>query len=62
MLRWSVLALSVLVNLPVLWDALAAQTVPVETVLVRLVVTVPIVALLLAFVRSASRGPAEPPS
>lgn len=55
MLRWSVLALALLVSAPTLWEGFVTQTIPVDDVLVRFLITVPIVALLLAFVRSASR-------
>ncbi len=55
MLRWSVVGLAVLLNLPGLYGALVEQTVDVDNVLIRLLITVPIVAVLLAFVRSSGR-------
>ncbi|SHG28298.1 hypothetical protein SAMN05443575_1911 [Jatrophihabitans endophyticus] len=60
MLRWSVLALSVLVNLPVFYGGLVEQNVPVEEVLTRFLITVPIIAILLAAVRAASRRSSDP--
>lgn len=54
MLRWSVLAVTALVNAPVVWSAFVAQTVPIEAVLIRLLVTLPIIAVLVAFVRATA--------
>lgn len=53
MLRGSVLGLALLVNLPVLWAALGTQTVPVDAALIRLLITLPVVAVLLGGVRLA---------
>ena len=53
MLRWSVLMVSLIVNLPALWAALVEQQIPTEQACFRLLVTVPIVAILLMSVRSA---------
>jgi hypothetical protein len=64
MLRGSVLALTLLLNLPTLWAALGTQTVSLDSALVRLLVTLPIVAVLLGGVRLAMAArpqPAEKP-
>lgn len=59
MLRWSVLAVAVVLNLPVAYATLVEQTTSVDTLLVRLLITVPIVAVLLAAVRIATRTPSD---
>ena len=56
MLRWSVLALSLLVDAPVVWSSFVSQTTTVEAALVRLLITIPIVAALLGFVRLAGQS------
>ncbi len=53
--RWSVICAVLLVNAPVLWAALAEQTVPVSAALVRLLITAPVAGLLLAGLRAATR-------
>lgn len=57
MLRGSVLLAAILVNFPVLWAALADQTVSVDTALIRLLITLPIVAVLLGALRMAAKKP-----
>lgn len=59
MLRWSVLALALVVNLPVMYESLVEQTVPVDSMITRLLVTIPIVAALLAGLRLATRKPSD---
>lgn len=53
MLRPSVLLVTLLVNAPIIWDALGRQTTSTDALLVRLLITLPIVALLLGGVRAA---------
>ncbi len=60
MLRWSVLAIALVINMPVVWDALVEQTLPVDTLITRLLITVPIVAVLLGALRLAARRPSDP--
>ncbi|GAB2468515.1 hypothetical protein GCM10027265_17050 [Jatrophihabitans fulvus] len=55
MLRWSVLGLALIVSLPTFYQGLVAQTISVDTMLIRFLVTLPIVGILLGFVRSAMR-------
>ena len=55
MLRPSVLVVTLLLNAPSLWSALGAQTTSTEGAVVRLLVTLPIVAVLLGFLRTALR-------
>ena len=57
MLRGSVLLAAILVNFPVLWAALADQTVSVDTAVTRLLITLPIVAVLLGALRLAAKKP-----
>ena len=60
MLRLSVVVVSLLVNAPTLWAAFGRQTASVDTALVRLLITIPIVVVLLGGVRLAMK-PAPPP-
>ena len=53
MLRFSVLLVTLAVNVPVLYQALWTQTIPVDNLLIRLLITLPIVALLLGGARTA---------
>jgi hypothetical protein len=59
MLRPSVLLVTLLVNAPSLWAAFGRQTAGADAALLRLVISLPIVAVLVACVRTASR-PREP--
>lgn len=54
MFRGSVLLCALLFNAPGIWQALALQTVSLETVAVHFLLTVPIIAVLLYLVRLAS--------
>jgi hypothetical protein len=62
MIRGSVLVIALLVNAPNIWKALAEQTISVESAAVHYLITVPIVAVLLALVRLAARKPAPGPA
>jgi hypothetical protein len=55
MFRWSVLAVALLATAPTIWAALGDQTVSVTSALIHYLVAVPIVAILLAMVRFASK-------
>jgi small neutral amino acid transporter SnatA (MarC family) len=55
MFRASVLSLAVLLSAPTIWAALGAQTISVQTALMRFLITVPIAAVLLALVRTAGK-------
>jgi hypothetical protein len=59
MIRWSGLGLALLLNARVLWDALGAQTVPVDTAVTHILITVPIVAVLLGGLRMATKVSAQ---
>jgi hypothetical protein len=54
MFRGSVLLCALLFNAPAIWQALALQTVGLETVAVHFLLTVPIIAVLLYLVRMAA--------
>jgi hypothetical protein len=54
MLRGSVLLVALLISAPVVWQALVDQTVDVESAVIRFLIAVPVAAVLLAMVRSAS--------
>jgi hypothetical protein len=60
-LRGSVLLCALLFNAPLIWQALAEQSVSLDTATVHFLITVPVVAVLLAFVRAAATPP-RPPS
>ncbi|MGH8959595.1 MAG: hypothetical protein ACRDWT_00050 [Jatrophihabitantaceae bacterium] len=53
MFRGSVLFCALLFSAPVLWQALADQTISVEAALVRFLIAVPVAAILLGLVRMA---------
>jgi len=57
MFRASVLALALLFNAQTLWRACVEQTVPLETALVRLLIAIPVAAVLVGGVRIATRRP-----
>lgn len=54
MLRGSVLLVALLFSAPVLWQALIHQTVDIEAAVIRFLIAVPVAAVLLALLRSAS--------
>jgi K+-sensing histidine kinase KdpD len=54
MLRWSTIALALMLSAPTLWQALVDQTVPVDTAVLRFLLAVPIAAILLGLVRAAA--------
>ena len=57
MFRTPVLLLALLFNAPIIWQALGAQTLPVEEATIRFIITVPVVAILLGMIRIAgARG------
>lgn len=62
MLRGSVLVCATLFCLPTLWQLLVAQSIPLETAMVRFLIAVPVSAVLLALVRAAMRHRADPPA
>jgi hypothetical protein len=55
MLRGSVLGLALLFSAPTIWQALADQTISVQTALIRFLIAVPIAAVLLGLVRTAMK-------
>lgn len=55
MLRGSVLLLALVFTFPTLWAALVDHTIPVDTAIVRFLVALPVAAVLLALVRTATR-------
>lgn len=59
-----VLLLAALVSAPAAWSALRDHTMPVDVLLARFLIAVPVCALLVAFVRAVTRSyghtPAEP--
>lgn len=59
MLRWSVLGMTLAVDAPTLWSSFMTQTTTVESALVRVLITIPIVAVLLGFVRLACATPTQ---
>lgn len=59
MLRWSVLGMSLLVDGPALWSSFITQTTTIESALVRVLITIPIMAALLGCVRLATAPPAQ---
>jgi hypothetical protein len=60
MVRGSVLMLALLFNAPLIWQALADQTVSAESAAVHFLITVPVVAVLLALLRAATSRPSRP--
>lgn len=61
MLRGSVLLFALLLNAHVVWQALADQSVSLESATIHFLITVPIVAVLFALVRVASSRPRRRP-
>jgi hypothetical protein len=57
MARGSVLLFALLINARVIWQALADQTVSLESATVHFLITVPIVAVLFGLLRMAARRP-----
>ena len=57
MARGSVLLFALLVNARVIWQALAEQSVSLESATIHFLVTVPIVAMLFGLLRMAARRP-----
>jgi hypothetical protein len=51
--RWSTIALALLLSAPVLWKALAEQTIPVDTAVFRFLLALPVAAVLLGLFRAA---------
>jgi hypothetical protein len=56
-MRWSVILLAFVVTLPTLYSALWVQTVPVDSAVIHFLIAVPIMAILVAVVRVASKPP-----
>jgi hypothetical protein len=61
MLRGSVLLAALLINARVIWQALADQSVSLESATIHFLITVPIVAVLFGLVRMASSRPRRRP-
>jgi hypothetical protein len=59
MARGSVLLFALLINARVIWQALAEQSVSLESATVHFLITVPIVAILFGLLRMAARRPAS---
>jgi hypothetical protein len=57
MARGSVLLFALLINARVIWQALAEQSVSLESATVHFLITVPIVAILFGLLRMAARRP-----
>lgn len=55
MLRGSVLLLAFVFSFPTIWSALVDRTITVDTAIVRFLIALPVAAVLLALVRSATR-------
>lgn len=51
--------LALLFNAPLIWQALADQTVSAESAAVHFLITVPVVAVLLALLRAATSRPSR---
>ena len=60
MFRVSVLLAALLVNAPTIWATLGTQSVPVQTMMIRFLISVPIMAVLLAGVRVAMNPSSRP--
>jgi hypothetical protein len=60
MLRGSVLLCALLFNAPLIWQALAEQSVSLQTATIHFLITVPVVAVLLGALRAAAAPPRRP--
>jgi hypothetical protein len=61
--RWSTILLALLLSARVLWQGFMAQTIPVESAVIRFLLAVPVAAILLGLFRAATakgEAPQEP--
>jgi hypothetical protein len=61
MLRKCVIVAALIFNAPIIWQALGPQTVDVDQAAIRFLLTIPVAAVLLGFLRAATMTPPEPP-
>jgi hypothetical protein len=60
MFRVSVLVAALLVNAPTIWAALGSQTATLQSAVVRVLISIPILAVLLGAVRAAMSPKPQP--